>query len=552
MLTTLHISNYALIAHLDLDVSDGFSVITGETGAGKSIILGALGLLQGNRADTKVIKAGEKKCIVEGTFDIAGLGVEALLAEEGIDCDGEEIIIRREINASGKSRTFINDEVATLSLLRRVSQRLTDIHSQHQNLLLGQETFIIDTLDVIASQPELPAAYAAAYQGWRESEVRLKRTREQMEKARQEQDFLAFQLEELEQLALKAGETQQLEDEQRILAHAEEVRQALTTAGSLLENDEDNLLTKVAQAAEALAAIADFMPAAAEWAERLESTRIEMHDIVRETEHAAEATEADPQRLAYIEERLAQIYHLLKKHHAETEQELLDKQEAMRRKLQLIEQADATTEELENQVRAARKQLIAAAAALTESRKAAAERIAADLTERLQRLGMPNGQIVFDFARRQTPDASGLDSVRFLFSANKSVPPQDIAQTASGGEIARVMLALKAIIAQKKQMPTIIFDEIDTGVSGTMAERMGQVMQQISSHAQVICITHLPQIAALGTHHFKVYKEETADGTASHIFPLTADQRVEEIANMLSGANLTPEALANARTLLNV
>ena len=552
MLTTLHISNYALIAHLDLDVSDGFSVITGETGAGKSIILGALGLLQGNRADTKVIKAGEKKCIVEGTFDIAGLGVEALLAEEGIDCDGEEIIIRREINASGKSRTFINDEVATLSLLRRVSQRLTDIHSQHQNLLLGQETFIIDTLDVIASQPELPAAYAATYQGWRESEVRLKRTREQMEKARQEQDFLAFQLEELEQLALKAGETQQLEDEQRILAHAEEVRQALTTAGSLLENDEDNLLTKVAQAAEALAAIADFMPAAAEWAERLESTRIEMHDIVRETEHAAEATEADPQRLAYIEERLAQSDHLLKEHHAGTEQELLDKQEAMRRKLQLIEQADATTEELENQVRAARKQLIAAAAALTESRKAAAERIAADLTERLQRLGMPNGQIVFDFARRQTPDASGLDSVRFLFSANKSVPPQDIAQTASGGEIARVMLALKAIIAQKKQMPTIIFDEIDTGVSGTMAERMGQVMQQISSHAQVICITHLPQIAALGTHHFKVYKEETADGTASHIVPLTADQRVEEIANMLSGANLTPEALANARTLLDV
>lgn len=550
MLSSLHISNYALIAHLDLDLCSGFSVITGETGAGKSIILGALGLLQGNRADTKAIKAGEKKCIVEGTFQIAGLGVEKILAEEDIECDGQEIIIRREINASGKSRTFINDEVATLNLLREVSQRLIDIHSQHQNLLLGHETFIIDTLDSMAGHPEYAETYATAYHAWRESELRLKRTREQMEKAQQEQEFLRFQLEELENLRLESDEVQRLEDEQRILAHAEEVKQALCTAGNLLENDEDNLLAKMSQACEALAAIADFMPSAAEWSERLESARIEMHDIVRATEHAAEEIEADPQRLAYLEERLASIYHLLKKHHVETDRELLEKQQAMRRQLDLIEHADAMTEQLEEQVRAARRQLLAAANRLTESRRNAAQHISEELVKRLQLLGMPNGQVAFDFSRRQQPDVSGLDNVRFLFSANKSVAPQDIAQTASGGEIARVMLALKAIVAQRKQMPTIIFDEIDTGVSGTMAERMGQVMQQVSSHAQVLCITHLPQIAALGTHHFKVYKEEGTEGTASHIIPLNARQRVEEIANMLSGARLTPEALANARTLL--
>lgn len=552
MLSSLHISNYALIGSLDLDLKHGFSVITGETGAGKSIILGALGLLQGNRADTKAIKTGEKKCIVEGTFETEGLGVRGLLEKEDIDCDDTTITIRREISASGKSRTFINDSLATLNLLREVSQHLIDIHSQHQNLLLGRETFIIDTLDCIAAAPGTLHDYRTAYREWHESESKLRRMREQAAKAQQEQDFITFQLEELERLQLKEGEKQQLEEELQILAHAEEVRQALCSAGNLLGNDEDDSLpARLSKAREALESIADFLPAAQEMAERIESARIEINDIARETENEADGIEADPARLAYVEERLSNIYSMLKKHHVETDTELIARQTSMRKQLNLIENADALIARQEETTRNARKRMLAAASALTENRLKAAASIEQQLKERLQHMGMPNGQFRFDFTKRQMPDITGTDAVRFLFSANKAVAPQDIAQTASGGEIARVMLVLKAIIAQQKEMPTIIFDEIDTGVSGTMAERMGQVMQQISTRAQVICITHLPQIAALGSNHYKVYKEEGDDGTESHITPLNETQRVEEIAHMLSGEHLTPEALANAQTLLH-
>ena len=552
MLSSLHISNYALIGSLDLDLKHGFSVITGETGAGKSIILGALGLLQGNRADTKAIKTGEKKCIVEGTFETEGLGVRGLLEKEDIDCDDTTITIRREISASGKSRTFINDSLATLNLLREVSQHLIDIHSQHQNLLLGRETFIIDTLDCIAAAPGTLHDYRTAYREWHESESKLRRMREQAAKAQQEQDFITFQLEELERLQLKEGEKQQLEEELQILAHAEEVRQALCSAGNLLGNDEDDSLpARLSKAREALESIADFLPAAQEMAERIESARIEINDIARETENEADDIEADPARLAYVEERLSNIYSMLKKHHVETDTELIARQTSMRKQLNLIENADALIARQEETARNARKRMLAAASALTENRLKAAASIEQQLKERLQHMGMPNGQFRFDFTKRQMPDITGTDAVRFLFSANKAVAPQDIAQTASGGEIARVMLVLKAIIAQQKEMPTIIFDEIDTGVSGTMAERMGQVMQQISTRAQVICITHLPQIAALGSNHYKVYKEEGDDGTESHITPLNETQRVEEIAHMLSGEHLTPEALANAQTLLH-
>ena len=552
MLSSLHISNYALIGSLDLDLKHGFSVITGETGAGKSIILGALGLLQGNRADTKAIKTGEKKCIVEGTFETEGLGVRGLLEKEDIDCDDTTITIRREISASGKSRTFINDSLATLNLLREVSQHLIDIHSQHQNLLLGRETFIIDTLDCIAAAPGTLHDYRTAYREWHESESKLRRMREQAAKAQQEQDFITFQLEELERLQLKEGEKQQLEEELQILAHAEEVRQALCSAGNLLGNDEDDSLpARLSKAREALESIADFLPAAQEMAERIESARIEINDIARETENEADGIEADPARLAYVEERLSNIYSMLKKHHVETDTELIARQTSMRKQLNLIENADALIARQEETARNARKRMLTAASTLTENRLKAAASIEQQLKERLQHMGMPNGQFRFDFTKRQMPDITGTDAVRFLFSANKAVAPQDIAQTASGGEIARVMLVLKAIIAQQKEMPTIIFDEIDTGVSGTMAERMGQVMQQISTRAQVICITHLPQIAALGSNHYKVYKEEGDDGTESHITPLNETQRVEEIANMLSGEHLTPEALANAQTLLH-
>lgn len=552
MLTSLHISNYALIEQLDLALNEGFSVITGETGAGKSIILGALGLLQGNRADVKAIKAGARKCVVEGEFEVDGLGVQRILADADIDSDDTTVIIRREIAASGKSRTFINDTPATLATLKEVSTRLIDIHSQHQNLLLGHETFIIDTIDCVASSPATLQHYEAAYDHWAESERRLRQLRDDAERSRSDQEFLAFQLQQLDEAGLQSGELEELEEEQRTLAHAEDIKAALCKATGALANDETDVVAALKRAIEALQDAAEYLPGAAELAERLDSACIEIDDVVSEVDSEAEGVEFDPRRLEYVDDRIGTLYSLLKKHQAESVDALIDKADALRRQLDTIENADERIAEQERLVAAARKDLLAAAAALTESRKKAAAEIEGGLTESMKSLGMPHVKIQLEFSRRQHPDRSGLDVVRFLFSANKSVAPQDVAQTASGGEVARLMLALKALIAQKKNMPTIIFDEIDTGVSGTMAERMGQVMGAICSHAQVLCITHLPQIAALADHHYRVYKEENDEGTLSHIVPLTLDERVSEIANMLSGAQVTPEALANAKKLLRL
>lgn len=552
MLTSLHIKNYALIELLDLTLDEGFSVITGETGAGKSIILGALGLLQGNRADVKAIKTGAKKCVVEGEFDVQGLGVQQILQDEDIDCDDSTVIIRREIAATGKSRTFINDVPATLATLKEVSSRLIDIHSQHQNLLLGHETFIIDTLDCVAASPNINKEYVAAYEKWVESERLLRTMRQEAAQSQADQEFMAFQLSQLDAAGLQSGELEELEEEQQTLAHAEDIKAALYRASGVLSNDEVDVLASLQQAVSALQEAGEYMANAEELAERLESARIEIDDVVSEVESEADRIEFDPRRLEYVDDRIGTIMTLLKKHHAESVDELIEKAESLRQKLDVIANADENIAAQQARVAAARKQMLAAAACLTETRKKAAAEIEKELTNSMKTLGMPNVKILLEFSTRQHPDRSGLDAVRFLFSANKSVAPQDVAQTASGGEVARLMLALKALIAKKKNMPTIIFDEIDTGVSGTMAERMGEVMADISGHAQVLCITHLPQIAAIGSHHYRVYKEENEEGTLSHISPLTTEERIGEIANMLSGAQLTPEALANAKKLLRL
>ena len=552
MLQSLHISNYALIEQLDLTLDEGFSVITGETGAGKSIILGALGLLQGNRADAKAIKAGAKKCVVEGTFEADGLGVRQLLEAEDIDCDDNTVIIRREIAATGKSRTFINDTPTTLTTLREVSARLIDIHSQHQNLLLGHETFVIDTLDCVAGTPHILKEYEEAFDHWQESERRLKALREDASRSRSDMEFIAFQLKQIDEARLQDGELEELEEEQHTLAHSEDIKSALNQATQALRSDEHDIVTTLRQAVVALEGAGEYLPGAAELAERLESARIEIDDIADEVETEADKVEFDPRRLEYVDERIATIYSLLKRHQVETESQLIEKADEMRQSIDNIENADEHIAEQEAVVKAARQRLLATAEALTDTRRRAAEEVETALTESMHGLGMPHVKIQFEFTRRPHPDRSGLDAVRFLFSANKSVAPQDVAQTASGGEVARLMLALKALIAQKKNMPTIIFDEIDTGVSGTMAERMGQVMGAICSHAQVLCITHLPQIAALGDHHFRGYKEESENGTLSHIVHLNNEERIHEIANMLSGEHITPEALANAKTLLRL
>lgn len=552
MLTHLHIANYALIDRLDLDLRTGFSVITGETGAGKSIILGALGLLQGNRADAKSIKDGAAKCVVEGEFSAFSPALVSTLQAADIDVEDDSIIVRREITAGGKSRTFINDTPATLSLLKEVSTQLIDIHSQHQNLLLTRETFLLDTLDGMADNMSQLTSYREAYAAFVAAEGELKHLQTMAAQSSADQEYLMFQLAQLDEAHLQEGEQEELEEESATLSHAEEIKLSLGQTTQALQGDEFDVCSALRSAAAAMESIAAYLPNAEALGERLNSARLEIDDVLGEVERAAEDVEFNPQRLAYVDERLSTIYSLQKKHHVETVAELLTLADDFRQRLDAIENADEHLARAEKKRAAAQKQLLECGAQLTHSRQKAAVEIEKILIESLQGLGMPNVSLRFDFAPRTHPDAGGCDTLRFLFSANKQVALQDVAQTASGGEIARLMLSLKALIAQKQNLPTIIFDEIDTGVSGTMAEKMGRVMQQMGQNAQVICITHLPQIAALGTDHFRVHKEESDAGTTSHITPLTHEQRVRELADMLSGTDVTEAALANARALLGL
>lgn len=550
MLLSLHISNYALIDQLDLALDKGMSVITGETGAGKSIILGALGLLQGNRADAKAIKAGAQKCIVEGTFDIRGLAVEDLLEAADIDLDDSTIIVRREVTAAGKSRTFINDTPTTLNVLRQVSDKLIDIHSQHQNLLLSNENFLIETLDCVAQNHTLVAQYNAAYQSWRKAEAQLRQLQQTANQQQTDKDFWEFQLSQLDEAELQTDEQEALEEESKTLEHAEDIKSACYQAVGLLRNDEHDIVQLLRSAKSALEGAANFMGGVDELVERMASARIELDDVLNEIEAKAEEVDFDPERLQWVNDRLSTIYSLEKKHQVGSTAELLAIADDLRQRLAAIDHADERIAAAEAEMKRIFATVQAFGAQLTASRQQAAAEMMENLTQGLQELGIPSVQIQFDFSPRKHPEPMGCDAVRFLFTANKQMPLQDVAQTASGGEIARVMLTLKALIAQKRNLPTVIFDEIDTGVSGTMAERMGRVMQRMGLTAQVLCITHLPQIAALGKVHFWVHKQETDEGTTSNIRALSHDERVQEIANMLSGAAITDAALANAQQLL--
>ena len=550
MLLSLHISNYALIDQLDLTLEQGMCVITGETGAGKSIILGALGLLQGNRADAKAIKSGAKKCVVEGTFDITGLTVEELLQTADIDLEDSTIIVRREVTAAGKSRTFINDTPTTLGVLREVSSKLIDIHSQHQNLLLSNEDFLLDTLDSVAGNQALIGEYHTAFQAWHQAEHTLRQLQQTAHQQESDREFWEFQLAQIDEAQLQEEEQAQLEEESKTLEHAEDIKSACYQAVGFLRNDEHDVVQLLRSAKSALEGAARYMGGLDELTERLSSARIELDDVLSEIETKAEEVDFDPERLLWVNDRLSTIYSLEKKHQVSEISELLAIAEDLRQRLLAIDNADARIAAAEAEVKRTFAAVTALGAQLTATRQQAATEMVDNLTQGLQELGMPSVQILFDFTARPRPDRMGCDAVRFLFTANKQMPLQDVAQTASGGEIARVMLTLKALIAQKRNLPTIIFDEIDTGVSGTMAERMGRVMQRMGQTAQVLCITHLPQIAALGKVHFWVHKQESDTGTTSNIRALSDEERVQEIANMLSGAAITDAALANARQLL--
>lgn len=551
MLQHLHISNYVLIRELSIDFAAGYSVITGETGAGKSIILGALGLLCGGRADSRAVKDGERKCVVEAEFSLDGDSMKDIFRKHDIDYDEGLCIVRREVGVNGKSRAFVNDTPTTLTALREIASGLFDIHSQHRNLLLGEENFLLDTLDVMGSDTGLPTRYKAAFHAWKEADDALRALQAQAKMGKEEEDYLRFQLQQLDEANLQSGEQEELEDLQETLEHAEEIKQALFAAQQAIHGqDELSPLQSLRNGASLLQGIAPVFAQAQELAERLESARIELDDIAGEAERMADRIAFDPERLVETSERLSTIYNLEKRHSAKDIDELLHIADDLRKRLGKVEHIDADITAMQEETERLRQERDRIASKLTESRTQAAEKLQEALTERIASLGMPNATVLFSLAGRETPDPSGADTVTLLFSANKNVSPVDVSDVASGGEVSRLMLSLKSILAQHRSLPTIIFDEIDTGVSGTMAEKMAHAMRLMSERTQVICITHLPQIAAMGDTHYKVYKEEDEQAVSSHIVRLTEGERVEEIAGMLSGEERTQAAIENAKELL--
>lgn len=552
MLTHLYITNYALIEELDIDFHGGFSVITGETGAGKSIILGALGLLLGKRADAQAIKNGEKKCSIEASFDIRALNLKSFFADNDIDNDDTECILRREVINTGKSRAFINDTPVSLTQLKELGTYLIDIHSQHQNLLMNQEDFLLDIVDTIAGNQSLRETYLHTFEAWKRAQTLLLELQALAEKDQANQDYLKFQIQQFQEANLSEGEQEELEQEASTLNHAEDIKQALFAACAPLVSEELRLLEELKNGTQKLESISAVYPQAQEMAERLNSAYIELEDLSSELEKVQMEIEFDPIRQNFVEERLNTIYSLEQKHKVSTIAELLQIYDDLQKRLNEIENIDETLKEKEKEVEQQLGALAKSAKALTKSRETAAKTIAKSLIEQLQTLGMPHVKLEFSLTPKSSFDRNGSDTISLLFSANKNRPLQDVAAIASGGEIARLMLSLKALIAKSKALPTIIFDEIDTGVSGTMAEKMALTMQQIADNCQVLCITHLPQIAALGAHHYRVYKVEGDDKTTSHISLLSQEERIKEIANMLTGSEMTEAAINNAKSLLRI
>ena len=552
MLRNLHIQNYALIEALDLDFAEGFSVITGETGAGKSILLGAIGLLTGQRAETAAIRSGASKCIVEGTFDVEGYGLQELFEENDIEYDAE-CLVRREIAATGKSRAFINDTPVSLTILKQLGERLIDIHSQHQNLLLNSEGFQLGVLDTLSTDKSVKEQYTQAYHHYREVSAQLEALRTQLTGDQGDEEYIRFQLQQFDEWRLKEGEQEELEQELDVLTHAEDIKAGLYRISAALSGDEGAQTSALRSTASALRSLISIYPQAEEWYERMDSLYIELKDIADEVADAEDSITYDPERQAWVESRLDTIYTAQQKHRVGSIAELLEIEQRYRDTLDRIDDSAERIADMERQQAAAYTALKEAGERLTAQRSDVARTFETEIASRLVELGIPNTRFAVDITPRRQPDATGADSVAFLFSANKNGALQDIAEVASGGEISRIMLSLKSIIAAAKALPTLIFDEIDTGVSGTIAARMADIMEGIARHGrQVISITHLPQIAAKGTAHYKVYKEDTDTATVSHIRSLTSEERISELAQMMSAGTLTEAAINNAREMLGL
>ena len=553
MLQSIFIQNYALIDKLDIAFEPGFSVITGETGAGKSIILGAIGLLLGQRADVKAIRNGATKCIVEAKFSIASYGMEEFFKANDIEYDSEECIIRREVNINGKSRAFINDTPASLSQMKVLGEKLIDVHSQHQNLLINKEGFQLNILDILAQDIKELTDYQNEYNEYRKVSRELDECIRQAEETRKEEDYIRFQLQQLDEAELKEGEVAELEQEAETLSHAEDIKAGLYRSAQNIGGDEGGCLTLIKDSINTLQTVCKVFAKANEWKERLESCYIEIKDISHDMDDAQEAVEFNPSRLDFVNSRLNMIYSMMQKHHVKTDAELIEIAENYRQQLDMITSSDERISELEAKKQKLYDSVLHKAEILTALRTESAGKIQSQMESLLIPLGMPNVKFAVEICRKKEPDINGLDAVNFLFSANKNGTLQNVASIASGGEIARVMLSLKAMIAGAVKLPTIIFDEIDTGVSGSIAEKMALIMQDMGrQNRQVLSITHLPQIAARGNAHYKVYKEDTETGTNSHIIRLTDEERIDEIANMLSGSTMTEAARNNAKALLGL
>ena len=551
MLRQLYIKNFTLIDELDIEWHEGFSVMTGETGAGKSIILGAIGLLLGQRADPKAIKQGTDKCVIEAHFDLSRYELKPFFDENDIEYDANDTIIRREISTS-KSRAFINDTPVALSMLKELGEQLVDIHSQHQNLLLNKQDFQLNVVDILAKDSDLMKEYQENYSLLSIANRQLDELKESIERNRQQVDFLQFQCEELEQANLVLGEQEELEQQSETMSHAEEIKSALYDADNQLSSDQQGAVDAIRQTLHSLNSISRVLPAARELTERLESCHIELKDIADEVSRLLERTDFDPSELEHINNRLDRLYDLEKKYHAENVEELIAQRDNLKQQLSAIENSDEAVGELEAKCEKLKAKSQQLADELSKQRQKAAKEIEKQMQQRLVPLGMPHVRFAVSISKTEL-NKSGQDQVAFLFSANTSTPLQPVSQVASGGEIARVMLSLKAMISGAVKLPTIIFDEIDTGVSGKIAEKMAEMMREMGeANRQVISITHLPQIAALGSHHYRVSKEETVQGTTSHLHELTNEERIREIAQMVSGSDVTEAAIANAKQLLKL
>ena len=552
MIRQLYIKNFTLIDELDIELHEGFSVITGETGAGKSIILGAIGLLLGGRADTKAIKQGADKCIVEAHFDLSRYDLEALFNENEIVYDAQDTIIRREMTAAGKSRAFVNDTPVPLAMLKELGEQLMDVHSQHQNLLLNKQDFQLSVVDIIAQDAQQLADYQQGYTLLSTLNTRLATLTSELERNRENQDFMQFQYEELAAAKLTDGEQEELEQRSETMSHAEDIKTALYEADNAMYDENYGAVGRVRAAMHALQDISKVMPQTNALAERLDSCHIELKDIADEVSQLLEDTDFDPQELDAVNSRLDRLYELEKKYHVDSVAELIAQRDGLRQKLDNIDNSDETLQEMRQQVEQQRTRCQKLADNLTKLRQQAAKEIERQLMERLVPLGMPKVHFEVSISSGDL-GRNGQDEVSFLFSANTSTPLQPVSQVASGGEIARVMLSLKAMISGAVKLPTIIFDEIDTGVSGKIAEKMAEMMQEMGrQERQVISITHLPQIAALGSHHYRVTKQETATGTTTRMKELTQQERIREIAQMLSGSDISDAAIENAKQLLKI